>query len=44
MDKNVILPKADDINGNHFKSFNRPCLTLPNPDIWLIFYFLDNLI
>lgn len=42
MDKRVGPPKADDINGNLFKSFNKLCLTLPKPDIWLIFYFWDN--
>lgn len=42
IDKNVVLPKANYINGNLFKSFNRLCLTLPKPDIGLILYFWDN--
>lgn len=38
MDKNVSLPKATEVNGNLFNSFNSLCLTRLKPDM-LVFYF-----
>lgn len=40
MGKNVAVPKATDINGNLFNSFNRLCFTLPKPDIFVDLLFL----